>query len=50
MDEQRKTYKGINYAVSQQAIDGLRKFHGLDVFEEIEKLLDRESKKENDKI
>ena len=52
MTEQQKTYRGITYSVTQQAIDDLKKFHGLDAFEEIENMLNREldQGEENDKI
>jgi hypothetical protein len=42
MNEPQKTYRGITYSVTQQAIDDLKNFHGLDAFTEIEKMLDME--------
>jgi hypothetical protein len=52
MNVRQKTYRGITYAVTQQAIENLKKFHGLDAFEEIENMLNRELEQEekNDKI
>jgi hypothetical protein len=52
MTEHQKTYKGITYAVSQRVIDDLKKNHGVDAFDEIENMLDREIEIEvkNDKL
>jgi hypothetical protein len=50
MTEHKRTYKGIEYAISQSAIDDLKNLHGRDAFKEIEDMLEQEikSKEEND--
>ncbi len=50
MTEHKRTYKGIEYAVSQSVIDDLKNLHGVDAFKEIEDMLEKEikSKEEND--
>jgi hypothetical protein len=45
MTKHQKNYKGITYTVSQQTIDDLKKLHGVDAFNEIENMLDREIEK-----
>jgi hypothetical protein len=52
MTEHQKTYKGITYSVTQRVIDDMKKKHELDVFDEIENMLDREIEigAKNDKL
>jgi hypothetical protein len=39
MTEQKITHNGEEYIISQQVIDDLMKFHGLDAVEEVEEML-----------
>jgi len=49
MNMRQKTHRGITYSITQQAIENLKKFHGLDAFEEIENMLNRELEQEEKK-
>jgi hypothetical protein len=44
MTDLKRTYKGIEYAISQSAVDDLKNLHGVDAFKEIEDMLENEIK------
>ena len=44
MTEHKRTYKGMQYSVSQKIIDDLKNIHGVNAFDEIEDMLEKEIK------